>query len=63
MLFLLQLLALASSLISLTAATALTFNIGANSKECYYAHVNNKGAKVAFYFAVCILYPVKMLSY
>ncbi|KAF2153499.1 hypothetical protein K461DRAFT_278308 [Myriangium duriaei CBS 260.36] len=52
MLFFFQLLALASSFFSLAAATALTYNLAANTKECFYAHVNNKGAKVAFYFAV-----------
>ncbi|GAM83971.1 hypothetical protein ANO11243_019610 [Dothideomycetidae sp. 11243] len=52
MLFFAQLLALTSSLVSLTAATALTYNLPANTKECFYAHVDNKGAKVAFYFAV-----------
>lgn len=55
--FLAQLAAVASSLVTLTAATALTYNLPANSKECFYAHVDNKGAKVAFYFAVCIRQP------
>ena len=53
--FLAQLAAVASSLATLTAATALTYNLPANTKECFYAHVDNKGAKVAFYFAVRIV--------
>ncbi|KHJ34426.1 putative endosomal cargo receptor [Erysiphe necator] len=35
-----------------TDATALTYKIAANENACFYATVKNKGAKVAFYFAV-----------
>ncbi|KAJ9629336.1 hypothetical protein H2203_001709 [Taxawa tesnikishii (nom. ined.)] len=37
---------------SYVSATALTYKLAPNAKECFYAHVDNKGAKVAFYFAV-----------
>lgn len=40
---------------SYVSATALTYKLAPNAKECFYAHVDNKGAKVAFYFAVCEL--------
>ncbi|PSS23307.1 hypothetical protein M430DRAFT_136103 [Amorphotheca resinae ATCC 22711] len=36
----------------LVSATALTYKLGANEKACFYSWVENKGAKVAFYFAV-----------
>lgn len=45
-------LAIAGAFISLASATALTFNLPANQKECFYAKVDQKGAKVAFYYAV-----------
>lgn len=63
MLFLFQLLAIASSLVSLAAATALTFNLPPNTKECYFTQVNNKAAKVAFYFAVCQLLSTTGIPY
>jgi hypothetical protein len=37
---------------SLVSATALTYKLSANEKACFYSYVENKGAKVAFYFAV-----------
>ncbi|KAF2220547.1 emp24/gp25L/p24 family/GOLD-domain-containing protein [Elsinoe ampelina] len=52
MLFLIQILALASSLFSIATATALTYNLPPYARECFFTQVNNKGAKVAFYFAV-----------
>ncbi|KAI5263807.1 thymine dioxygenase [Aureobasidium subglaciale] len=33
-------------------ATALTYKLPPNGKECFYSHIEQKGAKVAFYFAV-----------
>ena len=33
--------------------TALTYKLGANEKSCFFTFVEQKGAKVAFYFAVC----------
>lgn len=33
-------------------ATALTYKLQPHTKECFFTHVNQKGAKVAFYFAV-----------
>ncbi|KAF4313606.1 putative endosomal cargo receptor protein [Botryosphaeria dothidea] len=47
---------LLSTLVAFFAAavssTALTYKLAANEKSCFFAHVNQKGAKVAFYFAV-----------
>ena len=36
----------------LVSATALTYKLSANEKACFFSYVENKGAKVAFYFAV-----------
>jgi hypothetical protein len=36
----------------LVAATALTYKLTANEKACFFTNVENKGAKIAFYFAV-----------
>lgn len=36
------------------SATALTYKLPANEKSCYFTFVQNKGAKIAFYFAVSI---------
>jgi ubiquitin carboxyl-terminal hydrolase 7 len=38
----------------LVSATALTYKLSANEKACFYSFVENKGAKVAFYFAVSL---------
>lgn len=47
---------LLSTLVAFFAAavssTALTYKLAANEKSCFFAHVNQKSAKVAFYFAV-----------
>lgn len=47
---------LLSSLVAFFAtavsSTALTYKLAANEKSCFFAHVNQKAAKVAFYFAV-----------
>jgi len=34
-------------------ATALTYNIGANEKACFYFLTDQPGRKTRFYFAVC----------
>ncbi|KAI5365283.1 Putative transmembrane emp24 domain-containing protein [Septoria linicola] len=39
-------------LTSYASATALTYKLTPNEKECFYAHVDQLNAKVAFYFAV-----------
>jgi len=48
---------LLSSLLAFFASavysTALTYKLGANEKSCFFTFVEQKGAKVAFYFAVC----------
>ncbi|KAL1632561.1 hypothetical protein SLS56_003460 [Neofusicoccum ribis] len=47
---------LLSSLVAFFAtavsSTALTYKLAANEKSCFFAHVNQKSTKVAFYFAV-----------
>ena len=53
MMLLLPLLSLLGAFTSLVSATALTFKLGPNGKECFFANVEQKQAKVAFYFAVC----------
>lgn len=52
MLVLFSLLTLLGTLSSFTSATALTYKLTPNEKECFYTHVVKQGAKVAFYFAV-----------
>ena len=37
---------------SYVSATALTYKLVPNEKECFYAFVDKKDAKIAFYFAV-----------
>ncbi|KAH9882598.1 hypothetical protein J1614_000834 [Plenodomus biglobosus] len=41
-----------ATLVTTAYATALTYRLEAHEKACFFAHVENKGAKVAFYFAV-----------
>ncbi|PBP17282.1 hypothetical protein BUE80_DR011993 [Diplocarpon rosae] len=36
----------------LVSATALTYKVGASEKACFFSFVEQKGAKLAFYFAV-----------
>lgn len=43
---------LLAGVMALVDATALTYKLGANEKACFFSNVENKGAKVAFYFAV-----------
>jgi len=38
--------------LSLASATALTYKLAPNEKACFFANVEQKGAKIAFYFAV-----------
>lgn len=38
---------------SFASATALTYKLPPNGKECFFAFIEQKQAKVAFYFAVC----------
>ena len=42
-------------LFSLVSATALTYKLVANENACFFTQVDQPGAKIAFYFAVC--YP------
>ncbi|KAL1989285.1 hypothetical protein VTN96DRAFT_47 [Rasamsonia emersonii] len=46
------LLGLLATAIPLVTATALTYNLEANEKACFYAQVEQVNSKVAFYFAV-----------
>lgn len=34
-------------------STALTYQLGASEKACFFTNVERQNAKVAFYFAVC----------
>jgi len=43
---------LLSFLSSYVSATALTYRMTPNEKSCFYAWVEEKGVKMAFYFAV-----------
>ncbi|KAK3050963.1 hypothetical protein LTR09_007712 [Extremus antarcticus] len=52
MLTLLTLTTLFGALTALTSATALTYKLVPNEKECFYSFVEKKDAKIAFYFAV-----------
>jgi hypothetical protein len=48
----LALVSLLACLVSTTLATALTYRLEAHEKACYFAQVEHKGTKLAFYFAV-----------
>ncbi|KAK5137748.1 hypothetical protein LTR08_007319 [Meristemomyces frigidus] len=52
MLALLSLLSVLGYLTNTISATALTYKLVPNEKECFYTHVAKQDAKVAFYFAV-----------
>jgi hypothetical protein len=43
---------LIACLISNVAATALTYNLEAHEKACFFAQAKNENEKIAFYFAV-----------
>jgi hypothetical protein len=47
-----SLLGLLGTLNTLASATALTYKMNPNEKECFYTHIDKEGSKVAFYFAV-----------
>lgn len=44
--------ALLGLLTTSASTTALTYKLAPNEKECFYAHVEDQNAKIAFYFAV-----------
>lgn len=44
--------ALLGCIATFTSATALTFKLHPNAKECFYAHNSQVGSKMSFYFAV-----------
>ena len=50
------LLGLGAYFFSLISATALTYKLVANEKACFFTDVKQQGAKIAFYFAVSLLY-------
>jgi len=52
MLSLLSVLTLLGALTTFTSATALTYKLVPNEKECFYTWVEKPGSKIAFYFAV-----------
>jgi len=56
------LLGLLGFLTSFVSATALTYKLPPNGKECFYSHIEQKGAKVAFYFAVRLIRLLKPYS-
>lgn len=41
-------------IIPLISATALTYKLAPNEKACFFTFVEEKGAKLAFYFAVSL---------
>lgn len=43
---------LVGCLISLVSATALTYKLQPNEKACFFSYAEQKGLKLAFYFAV-----------
>lgn len=52
MLSLLSVLSLLGLLTTFSSATALTYKLVPNEKECFYSYVDEQDAKIAFYFAV-----------
>ena len=49
-------------LLPLISATALTYKLSPNENACFFTYVENKDAKVAFYFAVrAHLHPLTSL--
>lgn len=48
----LTLVSLLACLVTTTYATALTYRLEAHEKACFFAQVEHKGTKLAFYFAV-----------
>ncbi len=54
---LLLLLGLLGYLTQHVSATALTYKLAPSEKACFFTYVEQKGAKVAFYFAVGVARP------
>lgn len=49
--------------LTLVSATALTYQLDASEKACFYSYVDSPPAKIAFYFAVSIFdYSVMMFG-
>lgn len=46
-----------AALSSAVSGTALTYKLSANEKACFFSQVDQVGAKIAFYFAVCLVPP------
>lgn len=46
----------------LVSATALTYKLSAHEKACFYATAEQKGLKLAFYFAVRPPSPRELIS-
>ena len=44
---------LLACLIHLVSSTALTYKLAPNEQACFFTDVQQQGAKIAFYFAVC----------
>ena len=51
-----------SLLTTLTSATALTYKLAPNERACFFANVQQAGAKIAFYFAVRQYHDTTMLE-
>ena len=47
-----SILGLLGLLTAYASATALTYKLAPNERECFYTSVDKKDAKIAFYFAV-----------
>jgi hypothetical protein len=58
----LGLISLLACLISTAYATALTYRLEAHEKACYFAQVEHKGTKLAFYFAVGVHTSFTMIA-
>lgn len=41
-----------AAVVPLVSGTALTYKLDANEKACFYAQVDQRDVKIAFYFAV-----------
>lgn len=53
---------LIACMIGNVAATALTYQLTANEKACFYASTKKEGEKIAFYFAVSNACPQAWLT-
>lgn len=45
---------LLATMSTLVSGTALTYKLSANEKACFFSMVEQRNAKIAFYFAVCL---------